>query len=160
MKTYGTPAARKTVRPLPSRQSDFLPAKKEAWGSRIGVILAVTGSAVGLGNFLRFPGKAAQYGGGAFMLPYFIALFLLGLPLAWAEWAMGRYGGARGHNSLPGIFRVVWRSKLAPYFGVLGLLIPVAIYMYYIYIEAWCLGYAWKFATGSMALGADPSRYA
>ena len=134
--------------------------KKEVWGSRIGVILAVTGSAVGLGNFLRFPGKAAQYGGGAFMIPYFIALFLLGLPLAWAEWAMGRYGGARGYNSLPGIFRVVWRSKLAPYCGVLGLLIPVAIYMYYIYIEAWCLGYAWKFATGAMALGADKAKYA
>jgi len=133
--------------------------KKEAWGSRIGVILAVIGSAVGLGNFLRFPGKAAQYEGGAFMIPYFIALFLLGLPIAWAEWTMGRHGGAHGHNSLPGIFRVVWRSKLAPYFAVIGLLIPVAIYMYYVYIEAWCLGYAWKFATGSMALGADKSKY-
>ncbi|MCX7887459.1 MAG: sodium:calcium symporter, partial [Verrucomicrobiae bacterium] len=59
--------------------------KKEGWATRIGVILAVTGSAVGLGNFLRFPGKAAQYEGGAFMIPYFIALFLLGLPIAWAE---------------------------------------------------------------------------
>lgn len=134
--------------------------KKEAWGSRIGVILAVTGSAVGLGNFLRFPGKAAQYEGGAFMIPYFIALLLLGLPIAWVEWAMGRHGGSRGFNSLPGIFRVVWRSKLAPYAGTLGLLIPVAIYMYYVYIEAWCLGYAWKFATGQMALGADKAKYA
>jgi len=44
---------------------------REQWGSRIGVILAVAGSAVGLGNFLRFPGQAAQNGGGAFMLPYF-----------------------------------------------------------------------------------------
>jgi SNF family Na+-dependent transporter len=52
---------------------------RETWGTRVGVILAVTGSAVGLGNFLRFPGKAAQYEGGAFMIPYFIALFLLGL---------------------------------------------------------------------------------
>ncbi len=134
--------------------------KKEAWGSRIGVILAVTGSAVGLGNFLRFPGKAAQYEGGAFMIPYFIALLLLGLPIAWAEWAMGRYGGARGHNSLPGIFRVVWRNKLSPYLGALGLLIPVIIYMYYVYIEAWCLGYAWKFATGALSLGPDKSKYA
>ena len=134
--------------------------KKEAWATRIGVILAVTGSAVGLGNFLRFPGKAAQYEGGAFMIPYFIALLLLGLPIAWAEWAMGRYGGSRGHNSLPGIFRVVWRNRWSPYFGVLGVFIPVAIYMYYIYIEAWCLGYAWKFATGSMSLGTDKSKYA
>lgn len=134
--------------------------KKDTWATRIGVILAVTGSAVGLGNFLRFPGKAAQYEGGAFMIPYFIALFLLGLPIAWTEWAMGRYGGARGHNSLPGIFRVAWNHQLAPYLGVLGLLVPVAIYMYYIYIESWCLGYAWKFATGTMALGTDKAPYA
>ncbi|MCU0858132.1 MAG: sodium-dependent transporter [Pontiellaceae bacterium] len=134
--------------------------KKEAWGSRIGVILAVTGSAVGLGNFLRFPGKAAQYEGGAFMIPYFIALLLLGLPIAWTEWTMGRYGGARGHNSIPGIFRVVWRRKMSPYLGVLGLLIPVVIYMYYVYIEAWCLGYAFKFATGQMDLGPDKGAYA
>jgi len=64
------------------------PAKREHWGSRIGVILAVTGSAVGLGNFLRFPGLAAKYEGGAFMVPYFVALVVLGLPLAWGEWAM------------------------------------------------------------------------
>ena len=48
--------------------------KKDSWGSSLGVILAVTGSAVGLGNFLRFPGLAAKYDGGAFLIPYFIAL--------------------------------------------------------------------------------------
>jgi NSS family neurotransmitter:Na+ symporter len=127
--------------------------KREAWATRVGVILAVTGSAVGLGNFLRFPGKAAQYEGGAFMIPYFVAFILLGLPIAWVEWSLGRYGGTRGFNSVPGVFRVVWRSRAAPYFGALGMLIPVAIYMYYVYIEAWCLGYAIKFATGQMALG-------
>jgi len=47
-----------------------------------GVILAVMGSAVGLGNFLRFPGQAAQNGAGAFMIPYFVALLLVGIPLA------------------------------------------------------------------------------
>ena len=52
-------------------------AGKEQWASRIGVILAVAGSAVGLGNFLRFPGQAAQNGGGAFLLPYFISLLVL-----------------------------------------------------------------------------------
>jgi len=122
---------------------------KEAWGSRIGVILAVTGSAVGLGNFLRFPGKAAQYEGGAFMIPYFVALLLLGIPIAWAEWALGRYGGAKGHSSIPGIFRAIWPSRAAPYLGALGMLIPVAIYMYYVYIEAWCLGYAVEFLRGT-----------
>ena len=79
--------------------------KKEYWGSRIGVILAVAGSAVGLGNFLRFPGQAAQNGGGAFMIPYFVSLLILGIPLCWAEWTMGRYAGTRGFHSAPGISR-------------------------------------------------------
>ena len=43
---------------------------KEQWGSRLGVVLAVSGSAVGIGNFLRFPGQAAANGGGAFLIPY------------------------------------------------------------------------------------------
>ncbi len=86
---------------------------KEQWGTRIGVILAVAGSAVGLGNFLRFPGQAAQNGGGAFLLPYFISLLVLGIPLCWAEWTMGRYAGLRGFNSAPGIFSVVCRTPKA-----------------------------------------------
>jgi NSS family neurotransmitter:Na+ symporter len=126
---------------------------RQNWGTRIGVILAVTGSAVGLGNFLRFPGLAAKYEGGAFMIPYFIAFFLLGLPLAWVEWSLGRYGGARGFNSAPGIYRAVWKSRLSPYVGALAMLVPVGIYMFYVLIEAWCLGYAWYMATGQLNLG-------
>ena len=56
-------------------------AKRERWGTRIGLILAMAGNAVGLGYFLRFPVQAAQNGGGAFMIPYFAALILLGKPL-------------------------------------------------------------------------------
>lgn len=126
----------------------------ENWGTRIGVIMAVAGSAVGLGNFLRFPGQAAQHGGGAFMLPYFIALLVLGIPMCWAEWTMGRYGGLRGFNSAPGIFSVIWRHPLAKYFGALALLIPLVIYMYYVVIEAWCLGYAFDYLVGNLPLDA------
>ncbi|MBI1337807.1 MAG: sodium:calcium symporter [Phycisphaera sp.] len=132
----------------------------ERWGTRLGVILAVMGSAVGLGNFLRFPGKAAQYEGGAFMVPYFVALLVLGIPLAWAEWAMGRFGGCKGYNSTPGIYRTLWRKNpLAPYCGVLGLLVPVVIYMYYVFIEGWCLAYAWYMLTGQLTLGKDAAEY-
>lgn len=131
----------------------------EQWGSRIGVILAVAGSAVGLGNFLRFPGQAAQNGGGAFMIPYFISLLLLGIPLCWAEWTMGRYGGSKGFNSTPGIFRVLWKNSLAPYAGALGVMIPLVIYMYYVVIEAWCLGYAFNYLSGTLMMGADPGAY-
>ncbi len=132
---------------------------KEAWGSRMGVILAVTGSAVGLGNFLRFPGLAAKYDGGAFMIPYFTALLLLGLPFCWVEWAMGRYGGTQGFNSTPGIYRSIWKNRLAPYFGVLAIVIPVMIYMYYVYIEGWCLAYAIRYLAGAMDFGSSPDKY-
>ncbi len=126
---------------------------REHWGTRLGVILAVAGSAVGLGNFLRFPGQAAQNGGGAFMLPYFISLLILGIPLCWAEWTMGRYGGLRGFNSSPGIFSVIWRNPISKYFGGLALLIPLVIYMYYVLIESWCLGYAINYLTGDLMIG-------
>jgi SNF family Na+-dependent transporter len=132
---------------------------REQWGTRIGVILAVAGSAVGLGNFLRFPGNVAQNGGGAFMLPYFIALIVLGIPLGWAEWTMGRYGGNKGFNSAPGIFSVIWRHPAAKYFGALALVIPTIIYMYYVVIEAWCLGYAFNYLNGDLMLGDDPQAY-
>ena len=75
---------------------------RESWGTRLGVILAVAGSAVGLGNFLRFPGVAVQNGGGAFMIPYFLAFLLLGIPICWVEWIMGRRAGRlSGLSSAP-----------------------------------------------------------
>ncbi|MCE5302024.1 MAG: sodium-dependent transporter [Planctomycetaceae bacterium] len=132
---------------------------REVWGSRVGIIMAVMGSAVGLGNFLRFPGQAAQYGGGAFMIPYFIAFLLLGLPIAWVEWSMGRFGGSRGFNSSPGIFRAVWPNRFSPYLGVLSLVVPVGIYMYYVYVEAWCLAYAVRYLVGQMDFGTAPAAY-
>jgi len=116
----------------------------------MGVILAVAGSAVGLGNFLRFPGQVAEYGGGAFMAAYFISFLLIGLPICWAEWTMGRYGGQLGFHSSPGIFNAIWRSPAAKYVGIIGVIIPVVIYMYYVYIEAWCLGYAVNFLVGNL----------
>lgn len=135
----------------------------ESWGSRLGVILAVAGSAVGLGNFLRFPGQAAKYGGddggGAFMVAYFISLLIIGIPICWAEWTMGRYGGQRGYNSTPGIFHAILKKPYAKYIGVLGVIIPVIIYMYYVYIEAWCLGYAVNFITGNLSFGNEVDAY-
>lgn len=132
---------------------------RESWGSKLGVILAVAGSAVGLGNFLRFPGQVAANGGGAFMIPYFIAFLVVGVPICWAEWTLGRYGGSRGYNSVPGIFSAIWSARGSRYVGALGLMIPVMIYMYYVYIESWCLGYAIAFLTGELDLGRNPAVY-
>ncbi len=129
--------------------------QKEQWGSRLGVILAVSGSAVGLGNFLRFPGQAAANGGGAFLIPYFCALVLLGIPICWAEWAMGRYGGRKGFHSAPAILGVIGKGGFWRYSGVIGILIPLAVSFYYTFIAAWCLGYFWAYVTG--AIGIDPA---
>lgn len=127
---------------------------KEEWATRVGVILAVAGSAVGLGNFLRFPGQAAANGGGAFMIPYFCALLFLGIPIGWAEWSMARYGGQKGVHSAPAVLGVIGKGRVARYLGVIGVLIPLAVSYYYTYIEAWCLGYAWQYLTGG--IGVDP----
>lgn len=124
---------------------------QEGWNSRLGVILAVAGSAVGLGNFLRFPGQAAQYGGGAFMVAYFVSLLIVGIPICWTEWTLGRYGGRFGFHSTPGIFHALLRKPWGKYLGVIGFIVPVTIYMYYVYIEAWCLGYAVNALAGRLS---------
>jgi SNF family Na+-dependent transporter len=129
---------------------------RDRWGSKLGVILAVAGSAVGLGNFLRFPGIAAQNGGGAFMIPYFVCFFLLGLPLMWIEWTIGRYGGGFEHSTAPGIFHTMWRkNRFIKYFGVIGIFGPTVIFIYYTYIESWLLGYSFFALTGKYASCAD-----
>jgi SNF family Na+-dependent transporter len=132
---------------------------RESWGTKIGVILAVAGSAVGLGNFLRFPGRAALYGGGAFMIPYFVSLLILGIPICWVEWTLGRHGGRHGFNSAPGVFSVIWDHGVARFFGAFAVFVPVVIYMYYVFIEAWCLGYAWDYLVGAIDPGADPGQF-
>lgn len=124
--------------------------KKESWNSRIGVILAVAGCAVGLGNFLRFPGQAAQFGGGAFMIAYVISFIILGLPIGWMEWIMGRHAGKHGFNSAPGIISFIWRHPAAKYIGATSVVLLTLLYTYYSYVEAWCLGYAVNFLKGNM----------
>jgi SNF family Na+-dependent transporter len=115
---------------------------REQWGSRIGLILAMSGNAIGLGNFLRFPVQAAENGGGAFMIPYFICFIVLGIPLMWVEWGLGRYGGTIGHGSAPGIFQSLWKHPIAKYIGILGVLLPLVILIYYVYICSWTLAFS------------------
>ena len=116
--------------------------KREQWASRIGLVLAMAGNAVGLGNFLRFPAQAVKNGGGAFLIPYMIAFLVLGLPLMWIEWTMGRYGGQYGHHSTPGIFDSMGKRKIWKYLGVFGLWVNLIIAAFYLYIESWCMAYA------------------
>jgi len=129
---------------------------REAWKSKLGIIMAVAGSAIGLGNFLRFPVQAAQNGGGAFMIPYFISLLLLGIPLMWIEWTIGRFGGGFGHGTAPGIFHNMWtKNRFIKYFGIIGIFGPLVIFIYYTYIESWTLAYAFFSAVEKYGQGAS-----
>jgi len=121
---------------------------RERWATRIGLILAMAGNAIGLGNFLRFPVKAAANGGGAFMIPYFCALVFLGIPMMWVEWSIGRFGGVHGHGTTPGMFALMWKNRLAKYLGVFGICLPFMIVIYYVFVESWTLGFAWFSGTG------------
>ncbi len=124
-------------------------AGRDRWATRIGLILALAGNAIGLGNFLRFPGQAAANGGGAFMIPYFLALVCIGIPLLWAECAIGRFGGRFGHGHTGGMFHRMWPHPVSKYVGVLGVFIPFIVALYYIPITSWCLAFSWFSLTGA-----------
>lgn len=115
----------------------------------MGVILAVAGSAVGLGNFLKFPGQVAIHGGSAFMIAYVASFLLVGLPFAMMEWTAGRKIGDRYH-SVPWTFFAFFKRPSAKAMAAAAVVIPFIICAYYTYIEAWCLGYAASFLAGKL----------
>lgn len=126
-------------------------SRKESWGSRVGLVLAMAGNAVGLGNFLRFPAQAVQNGGGAFIIPYLVSFLLMGIPLLWIEWAIGRHGGKFGYHSTPGMLDVMGKSKLWKYVGVFGIFTNLTVAAYYCYLESWTLAYVWYSLTGTFS---------
>lgn len=113
----------------------------QAWGSRLGLILAMAGSAVGLANFLRFPIQAVENGGGAFLIPYLVCFVVMGIPLLWVEWSVGRLGGKSGHHSTPFMFDKMTKGWLWKFTGVFGIFTNMVVIAYYSYIESWSLGY-------------------
>ncbi|MBM2844911.1 MAG: sodium:calcium symporter [Bacteroidetes bacterium] len=116
-------------------------SSREAWGSRVGLVLAMAGNAVGLGNFLRFPVQAINNGGGAFIIPYLVSFLLMGIPLLWIEWSMGRFGGKSGNHSTPYILDSMSKARWFKYFGVFGIWTNLAVAAYYCYIESWTMSY-------------------
>ena len=113
---------------------DFI-AKKERWNSRFAFIMAAVGSAVGLGNIWRFPYICYQNGGGAFLIPYFVALFTVGIPLLMVEFGIGHWFG----KSAPMACKEV--RKKWEWVGWWGSFSAFFISIYYSVIMAWCLSY-------------------
>ena len=124
-------------------------AKVESWGSRVGLILAMAGNAVGLGNFLRFPVQAVQNGGGAFIVPYLVCFLLMGIPLLFIEWSSGRFGGKFGNHSTPYILDSMVKGRLLKYIGVFGIFTNIAVVAYYCYIESWTMSYMFHSVMGT-----------
>jgi SNF family Na+-dependent transporter len=123
--------------------------KTEAWGSRVGLVLAMAGNAVGFGNFLRFPVQAIQNGGGAFIIPYLVSLVILGLPLLLIEWSTGRFGGKFGYHSTPFIMGSMSKKMIWKYIGVFGVFSNIAIASYYCYLESWTMSYVYHSLVGT-----------
>jgi NSS family neurotransmitter:Na+ symporter len=110
---------------------------RDKWSSRSAFILAAVGSAAGLGNIWRFPYQAANNGGGAFLIPYFIALFVVGIPLLVGEFALGQKfrGGA------PKALRNL--NEKLEVFGWFSVGISFLVVAYYSVILAWVFDYLW-----------------
>ena len=121
----------------------------QTWGTRVGLILAMAGNAVGLGNFLRFPVQAVENGGGTFIIPYLICFLLMGIPLLWMEWATGRFGGMFGNHSTPFIVDKMGKSRFWKYIGVFGIFTNIGVAAYYCYIESWTLSYVFHSLKGT-----------
>ncbi len=119
------------------------------WSSRMAFILAVTGSAVGLGNIWRFPYVVGENGGGAFVLVYLICVVAIGMPVMMSEILIGRRGRRNPVATMELLGREEGSSKNWRYLGFLGVLGGILILSYYSVIAGWTLAYIVKSATGT-----------
>lgn len=108
---------------------------KEHWDSRMAFIMAAIGSAIGLGNVWRFPFVCYQNGGGAFLIPFFIALFTAGIPLMILEFSFGHWA----QTAPPKAFKKI--NKKLEWVGWWTVFIPFLVALYYVVIMAWCFSY-------------------
>ncbi len=114
--------------------------RREHWGSKIGFILAASGSAIGLGNIWRFPYVTGANGGGAFLFIYLLFVFLIGLPVMLVELSIGRHGKK---NPVGAIKKISPDSKWS-FVGYLGVITGIGILSYYLVVAGWTLGYFFK----------------
>ena len=121
------------------------------WSSRLAFVLAVTGSAVGLGNIWKFPYMAGQNGGGAFVLIYLCCVALIGLPIMMSEILLGR----RGRRNPVATMRILGEEEAGQpgwsLVGMMGVLVGFIILSFYSVIAGWTLAYFFKALGGVMS---------
>jgi NSS family neurotransmitter:Na+ symporter len=114
-------------------------------------VLAVTGSAVGLGNIWKFPYIAGQNGGGAFVLVYLVFVFLIGMPVMMSEILLGRRGRRNPVGTMELLGEEEGGSRQWRWLGVIAIVGGVLILSYYSVIAGWTLGYVFKSMTGAFS---------
>jgi len=124
------------------------------WSSRMAFILAVTGSAVGLGNIWKFPYIAGQNGGGAFVLVYLVCVIVIGLPVMMSEILIGRRGRRNPVATMELLGKEEGSSGNWRLVGSMGVVAGILILSYYSVIAGWTLAYVLKSASG-VFVGAD-----
>lgn len=120
---------------------------REHWGSRIGFILAASGSAVGLGNIWKYPHMAGEHGGAAFTLVYLICILVVGLPILLAELAIGR----RTQLNPVGAFWTLSGSRRWKWVGFFGVAAAFIILSFYSVVGGWTIKYTFLALTGAFA---------
>ena len=123
------------------------------FGSKLGFILSAAGSAVGLGNIWKFPGKAYNCGGGAFLLVYIIMVALIGTTVMMAEFTVGR----NAHKNALGSFRAI--SQKWGFAGGIGVLTGFIILCYYCQVGGWAMKYIVAYIVDVKTIWADPTAY-
>ena len=124
------------------------------WSSRLMFILAVAGSAVGLGNIWRFPYVAGENGGGAFVIAYLACIFMIGVPIMIAEIALGRAGRKSPINTMQDLAAQSGAWGGWQVIGWLGAIAGFMILSFYSVIAGWSVAYLFEMASG-VFVGAD-----
>ncbi len=119
---------------------------KSQFGSKIGLIAATVGSAIGLGNVWRFPAETQANGGAAFLLLYIACVFILGVPVMLAEFSLGR----GGRSDAVGVFRRLTPGKAWWIVGAFAILASYLILSYYMVVAGWTAEYLWQSITGNL----------
>lgn len=129
----------------------MLSNERANFGSKIGIILASAGSAVGLGNIWRFPCEVGSNGGAAFILIYLLCIALLGIPVMVSEFLIGRHSRANTASA----YKILAPGTQWKWLGFMGVIAAFLILSYYAVVAGWTLEYTVAAATNQFSRGGD-----